>query len=98
MARSKSAATLRRTILALMALRNETQEQLGEALGLTQGQISRKLAGQAAITLCDCDAIAEHYVITVPELLSGPTVAISRHERKRTKGGPTDADPPSPLG
>jgi transcriptional regulator with XRE-family HTH domain len=86
MARSRSAAELRkRTIPALMGAHGENQTALGNALGLTQGQISRKLSGQAALTLEDVDAVAEHYGITPAQLLSGRTVAVSRSLQAKEK-------------
>jgi transcriptional regulator with XRE-family HTH domain len=101
MTKRNSAPELRRTIAALMGVHGETQEELATAIRLTQGQVSRKLAGQAVITLLDCDAIAVHYGIATAELLSGTTVAVTKSLEARDKGGraASPADPSaSPLG
>lgn len=95
MARSQSAAELRRTVQALMDLHGETQGQLATALGITQGQISRKLNGKAVIALEDCDAIAHHYGITTAELLSGTAVAITRSQMARKPNGSAHPADPS---
>lgn len=89
MPKTRSAQTLRLTVPALMGVHLESQEDLGQAIGLTQGQISRKLAGKAVITLDDCDKIAEHYGISILELLSGTEIAVTKSlEAKAKESGP----------
>jgi len=68
---------LRATVAILMRTGGDNQTTLGTALNLTQGQISRKQAGKSDWTLADCDRIAAHYGITVPQLLSGRTAALA---------------------
>ena len=66
---------LRATVTLLMRAAHDTQTTLAAALRLTQGQVSRKQAGRSEWTLRDCDRLAAHYGITVPELLSGQHAA-----------------------
>lgn len=48
---------------------------LAAALGVRQGQVSRRQSGTAAWNLADCDALAAHYGIDPLDLLAGPTRA-----------------------
>ena len=98
MARSRSAAELRRTIPALMGVHGENQSDLGDAIGLTQGQISRKLAGQAEITLADCDAIADHYGITTAQLLGSKRTAVAKSLAAKEKASGRGEDPAADVG
>ena len=70
-----------------MGVHKQSQEDLGAAVGLTQGQISRKMTGQSAFGLPLIDAIAEHFKITTPELLSGIAVAVSKSVEAHAKAG-----------
>ena len=67
---------LRATVALLMRAAHDTQTTLAVALRLTQGQVSRKQAGRSEWTLPDCERLAAHYGITVPELLSGRQAAL----------------------
>jgi hypothetical protein len=67
---------LRGTVDVLMRAGNDDQAAIGRAIGLTQGQVSRKQNGKAAWTLDDCDRLAAYWSITVPQLLSGSPVAL----------------------
>lgn len=68
---------LRATVTLLMRAAHDTQTTLAAALRLTQGQVSRKQTGHSEWTLPDCDRLAAHYGITVPELLSGRHTALN---------------------
>ncbi|MBB1246443.1 hypothetical protein GL263_23235 [Streptomyces durbertensis] len=78
---SATEQTLRLTIAALMTAAGETKTQLATCIGLTQPQVSRRQNGQTAWTLADCDALATHYGITVPQLLAGPTAACNAYHQ-----------------
>ncbi|MFD4535639.1 helix-turn-helix domain-containing protein [Kitasatospora sp. NPDC058397] len=80
---SSSAESFRDTVASLLNATGETQTVLAGALGITQGQVSRKQNGSAAYTLDDVDAISAHYGIPVPELMCGPTHALSKLPRSR---------------
>jgi hypothetical protein len=69
--------TLRQTVAVLMAGADEGQGDLGRALRLSQGQISRKQSGASMWTLDDCDKLAAHYGLTVSQLLAGPADALT---------------------
>jgi len=73
-----SAAWLSSTVAALLHATGESQSELAEALGMTQGAISRKKRGSNAWSLADVDAISAHFGIPVPDLLSGPTHALEK--------------------
>ncbi|WSM81151.1 helix-turn-helix domain-containing protein [Actinacidiphila glaucinigra] len=85
---------VRIAVAALMHATGESQARVAEALGVTQGQVSRRQSGTAAWSLDDCDALAAHYGIDVLDLLAGPTRACDalpddRHARTaaRTRKG-----------
>lgn len=75
---SSSERTLRITVAALMRACGENQTKLAEGLRLTQGQVSRKQNGRAVWSLGDLDKLSAHYSVPVPDLLCGPTHAISK--------------------
>ncbi|MFE4496068.1 helix-turn-helix domain-containing protein [Streptomyces niveus] len=75
---SSSETTLRVTVAALMRACGENQTILAQGLRITQGQISRKQRGQAAWSLGDIDALSAHYGVPVPDLLAGPTHAVTK--------------------
>ncbi|MDI5969427.1 helix-turn-helix transcriptional regulator [Streptomyces sp. SL13] len=92
--------TLRLTVGALMSRTGEKQRDLATAIGLTQTQISRKQSGQVSWSLADCDRLAAHWAISVPDLLSGPTHAAALLPDNRLAPGrgtalsaPTDLPP-----
>ncbi|MFJ9214434.1 acyltransferase [Streptomyces sp. NPDC102264] len=77
---------LRITIAALMRATDETQTDLGAGIGLSQGQISRKMRADGTgsdWTLWDCDRLAAHYGIGVLDLLAGPDTALKRLDPRR---------------
>ncbi|MEW1616505.1 helix-turn-helix domain-containing protein [Streptomyces sp. NPDC088744] len=76
---SSTEAHLRVTVAALMYATGETQTDLGQGLGLSQGQVSRKQGGGvkgSSWTLGDLDRLSAHYDIPVPELLRGADHAV----------------------
>ncbi|MFD0542354.1 helix-turn-helix domain-containing protein [Streptomyces mexicanus] len=67
---------VRSAVAALLHATGESQTDLAAALGVSQGQVSRRQSGAAAWSLADCDAVAGHYRIDVLALLAGPTRAV----------------------
>ncbi|WP_405773709.1 helix-turn-helix domain-containing protein [Streptomyces sp. NBC_00859] len=94
--------TLRVTVTALAHRTGEQQSALATALGLTQGQVSRRQSGKAAWTLTDCDRLAAHWGMPVLDLLAGPTHALTKlpADRIATGGQQTlpPPDAPTPAG
>ncbi|MFE0654224.1 helix-turn-helix domain-containing protein [Streptomyces sp. NPDC059534] len=80
---STTVGTLRITVAALMHACGETQTELAERIGITQGQLSRKQSGLAAWSLTDIDNLSTHYGVPVPDLVAGPTHAVSKLDRRR---------------
>lgn len=78
---------LRLAVGALLARTGESQRDLGRALGLTQTQVSRKQSGKVSWSLSDCDRLAAHWSIPVPDLLSGPTHAAALLPEDRVAPG-----------
>lgn len=75
-----TAAHLRLTVAALMFATSETQADLAQGLGLSQGQVSRKQAGGtkgSSWSLDDLDKLSAHYGIPAPELLRGSDHAVN---------------------
>jgi hypothetical protein len=70
-------STLRVTVASLMYATGERQGDLAAGLGISQGQISRKQRGDVAWSLSDIDGLSAHYGIPAPDLLAGPTHAVS---------------------
>ncbi|WP_330302145.1 MULTISPECIES: helix-turn-helix transcriptional regulator [unclassified Streptomyces] len=66
---------VRSAVAALMHATGESQTDLAAALGVSQGQVSRRQSGAAAWSLDDCEAVAEHFGIDVLDLMAGPTRA-----------------------
>jgi transcriptional regulator with XRE-family HTH domain len=73
---SSSERHLRLTVAALMYATGETQADLGRGLRLSQGQVSRKQAGESSWSLSDLDRLSAHYGIPVPDLLCGADHAV----------------------
>ncbi|MGV9315172.1 helix-turn-helix domain-containing protein [Streptomyces sp. NPDC003691] len=78
-----SEKTLQVTVVALMHAAGENQTTLADGLGITQGQVSRKVRGGAAWSLDDIDRLSAHYGIPVPDLLCGPTHAVEKLPARR---------------
>lgn len=66
---------VRAAVAALMYVTGESQATVAEALGVTQGQVSRRQSGSATWSLDDCDVLAGHFGIAALDLLAGPTRA-----------------------
>ncbi|MGW9597733.1 helix-turn-helix domain-containing protein [Streptomyces chartreusis] len=77
---------VRAAVAALLRAAGESQTQLAAALGVSQGQVSRRQSGSSAWSLTDCEAVAAHYGIDVLELLAGPS--------RDTEGAPLRPRPP----
>lgn len=60
-----------RVVRIYMVARDETQEELGHALGLSRPAVTQKLSGRSKWTLNDLEVLQKHYGLTVDELLSG---------------------------
>ncbi|MFC8896641.1 helix-turn-helix domain-containing protein [Streptomyces cinereoruber] len=73
-----TAAHLRLTVAALLYATGERQADLAAAVGITQGQVSRKQSGTALWSLDDLDRLSVHYGIPVPDLLCGADHAVRR--------------------
>lgn len=58
-------------IKSLMALKEETQEELADKLGITRSTLNRKFTRKVAFTLNDLELIAQHFGVRVAELISG---------------------------
>ncbi|MGP4115488.1 transcriptional regulator [Streptomyces sp. 4N509B] len=93
MSSMRSEELLRLTIAAVRAQTGETQADLAAALGLSQGQLSRKLRTPqgTAWTLDDVDRLAAHWRMRPLDLLAGPTHAL---EHLGTTTAPTKAPAP----
>ncbi|WP_371631833.1 acyltransferase [Streptomyces sp. NBC_00341] len=95
--------TLRVTVAAIAHRTGEQQSVLAGALGLTQGQISRRQRGIASWTLTDCDRLAAHWGMPVLDLLAGPTHALTKLPADRIATGgqqtlvPLDIPTPTPT-
>jgi len=66
------------TIGRLMSAHSDNQTSLALAIGLTQGQVSRKQAGKTVWTVPDVEKVAAHYLLTIPELFSGANAAVKK--------------------
>jgi transcriptional regulator with XRE-family HTH domain len=55
-----------------MALRREHQSDLARALGLTQTSVSARLNGRTRWSVDDLDKLAEHFGVTVADLVNPP--------------------------
>ncbi|KOG54409.1 acyltransferase [Streptomyces griseoflavus] len=82
------AEQVRVTVAALMHATGESQAQVAEVLGVTQGQVSRRQSGSAAWSLSDCEALARHWGIDALDFLAGPTRACEVLPAER-RTGPT---------
>lgn len=103
----KSAELLRLTIAAVRAQTRETQADLAAGIGLSQGQLSRKLRNThgTAWTLDDVDRLAAHWRMRPLDLLAGPTHALERlnttapapNEPSATPSEPASPTPQTPA-
>ncbi|MFF4392971.1 helix-turn-helix domain-containing protein [Streptomyces sp. NPDC001552] len=75
---SSTESTLRVTVAALMRACGENQTRLAKGLRITQGQLSRKQNGRAAWSFGDLDLLSKHYGVPVPDLVAGPSHAVSK--------------------
>src|SRR5688500_10709285 len=73
-----TAELLRLTIAAIRAHTGESQRALAAGLGITQGQLSRRLSPTqgAEWTLGDVDRLAAHWRLRPLDLLAGPSHAV----------------------
>ncbi|MFE2727095.1 helix-turn-helix domain-containing protein [Kitasatospora sp. NPDC059327] len=74
---------LRATVAALLRATGESQGDLASGLGLSQAQVSRKLAGRCGWAVADLDRLSTHYGIAVVDLVVGPTHALRLLPDKR---------------
>lgn len=63
--------TLGANIKAEMARRGATQEQLAELLGVSQGQVSRRLNGEITFNVVEVDQIATWLRVEITDLVAG---------------------------
>jgi hypothetical protein len=94
---------VRLTVTALLQHTGEKPGDISKSTGLSQTQISRKRGGQRGWSLDDLDLLAEHYGITVADLVQGPTHAVQSLPPDRAKliltppeEQPEDAQQPLP--
>lgn len=67
----RSQEIVSRVVRVYMAARDETQEELGLALGLSRPAVTQKLSGRSKWTLSDLEKLRVHYGVEVAELLQG---------------------------
>jgi len=68
--------TVGATVRAEMARRRVTQRQIAEALGLSQTQISRRLAGEVAFNVDELAVVADFLGVAISTLVvSAPASA-----------------------
>lgn len=85
---SNLSAQLRATVGRLMGAHGESQEVLADALGLSQGQVSRKQSGASAWNIDDLERLAVHFGITPADLLGDQVTALTRSITVRGKQCP----------
>lgn len=68
----------------LMMLFADNQTRLAPALHITQGQLSRKLAGETQWSWMDCNRLCERYQIT-PAILFGMTTDVYQATESRRR-------------
>ena len=61
---------VRRNIEAMMMLTGTTQKILGKGIGLSQGNVSRKLTAVASIDFDDLDRISKFFGVTVADIVT----------------------------
>ncbi|MET8703617.1 helix-turn-helix domain-containing protein [Kitasatospora sp. NPDC004723] len=76
-------ALFRDTVAALRREAGETQADLADALGVTQGAISLKQRGKTAWSLRDVGNVSRHYGISASDLMAGPEYAVRLLPRMR---------------
>jgi hypothetical protein len=81
------------TVRVIMQVTGEQHINLADVLGVTPAQVGRRQKGTARWTLADCDALAAHWGVNVPDLLSGPAHALNRLPAAQGVGGPVNAIP-----
>lgn len=59
------------TLRLLMTRTGQRQEDIAAVLGVTRGALSQRLLGHAKWKVADLRPVADHFGITVCELLSG---------------------------
>lgn len=84
---SSSKGRLGAEIRARLARYGLTQTELGETLGLSQGQVSKRLRGTVAFNIDELDVVAEFFETTVIELLGGtPPTGPNGGQAGRSRG------------
>ena len=66
-----------------MAKRGDTQEKLGEILGLTRASVLNKLAGKTEWTINEIDTICKHYKKDYYELFKKNEYELVRQKNYR---------------
>lgn len=77
-----------------MHARRELQRDVGEVLGLSSSAVSKRLNGETRWSVDDLDKLADHYGVSVAQLVSEPAGLAdligaqgSVNTRERTSGG-----------
>ncbi|MEO3756384.1 hypothetical protein [Streptomyces sp. B6B3] len=89
---------LRLTIAAVRAHTGESQRDLAAGLGLTPGQLSRRLSSARGVewNLGDVDRLAAHWGMRPLDVLAGPSHAVAHLGTSATASGVPEADIPPP--
>jgi hypothetical protein len=66
-----------KTIRIVMAVTQETQKEIGVALGLSMNAINSKMNRRARWNLNELDLLAAHWKMRTVDLLEGPAHAVS---------------------
>jgi transcriptional regulator with XRE-family HTH domain len=77
---------LRLRVRRLLAASHHHQTDLGQALGISQSEVSRRLRGKLRFRLKELDAIAAFFHITVPELFFDEYGRFDRRKATRRSG------------
>jgi transcriptional regulator with XRE-family HTH domain len=71
-------------IRALMGRRRVSQKQLGDALGLAQPTMSKRMNGKIAFDLNELDAVAAFFDVSILDLFPRPEPSVDlRNDRSR---------------
>jgi transcriptional regulator with XRE-family HTH domain len=93
--RRNASAGVVEEIRALMGRRRVSQKQLGEALGLAQPTMSKRMNGKIPFDLDELDAIAEFFDVPITDLFGRPiereTPGQSPETRNRWSSSPQEA-------
>lgn len=73
-------------VRALKGRRNATQQQIADALGVSQGQVSKRLRGQIAFNTDEIAALAKFFGVHPAELLGGSPPTDNGGAREATTG------------